>query len=116
MDRRTITCVIQCPSEDSLRRSQEFAKNRINLTEVIYKTFRYYPEDVETLEQRSYRLSDYFDRIEVWNDVTEDPLSFALVFHTHKEVDPYWKDLIVSALHSMSKATGASIRSLSQTV
>lgn len=114
MDRRTITCIIQCESEDALRRSQEFTKERIALDEAIHKTFRTYPGGVERLEHRSYRLGDYFDRIELQSDVAGGPFSFALVFHTHQDVDSYWKDLVVAALRRISEATGAKIHSITQ--
>lgn len=97
-----------------MRRSEEFAKRRLNISETIEKIFRYFPDGVEKLEHRTYRLCDYFDRIELHKDIPERPRSLALVFHTHQDADPYWKDLVVAAVRCISEATGAAIRSISQ--
>ncbi len=113
MVEHVITSVLHSKSEDAMRRSREVANNRIQPDELIHKTFRRFSGGAEKIEHEFYRIGDYFDRIEVACDPQVDPLSITLVFHVRKDADPYWRDIVVAVLRSISEETGASIRSVS---
>jgi hypothetical protein len=60
--------------------------------------------------ERHYRLRDYFISIEI---AERDSTSFELVFVPHRDVDSYWKDVIVKILATI-RDFGVSIRSVKQ--
>lgn len=110
-----MTCDIRCNSPETLRHSQELARQRIRLDRIIEKTFRSFPGGVEKRIHKEYRLGDYFDSIELTDaDSRGESPSFKVIFHVHGSVDSFWKDLVVTVLRSISDEAGASLGHISQ--
>ena len=103
-DRRSVTCVLECKSAEILRQAKELASKRIDLGEIVPRTLRYFPKGVEKRIVESYRLGDYFEKIELADEATDD-LSFKLIFHPRQGVTSYWKDLMMAVLKSISDSS-----------
>jgi hypothetical protein len=111
-----MTYLIRCDSTETLRHAIRVAKVRIHRDEEITRTFRTFPGGIERRQIASYRIGDYFDRIDLIQNES-DPLSFELVFHVHQGVDSTWKALIVSVLRSINDdLPGISVKSIPSSI
>jgi hypothetical protein len=84
-----------------LRRSEESARTRIDPNDVVFRAVRHFPGGAERRTTETYRLGDYFERIELHPDTSPSQLSFRLVFYIREGVDSHWKHVMMSVLRSI---------------
>ena len=99
-----VTCVIQCRTHEELDRLVHLAKDRVALDRTMPNVFRYYPQGTEVAITRCYRLSDYFEAINVQPAPSSDSSVFRLVFRPRPDADRYWKDVMVRILQDIRSA------------
>lgn len=102
-EKATIVCVISGPTPEMLRAGEHLARTESALDRVSTVVSFSFPGGVERRVERSYRIGDYFDRIEIGNLMSEGR-SFEMVFHVRPDAGRYWKDLIVGILRDMEQA------------
>jgi hypothetical protein len=95
-DLRTITCVINCDSPETLRTAEQLARAETSPRKVFVEVAKTLPGGVESRTIRYHTLRDYFDTVQV---LTDGSTSLRLVFHIKDDADSYWKDLMVRVLH-----------------
>jgi hypothetical protein len=83
-------------SEEILRQVEEITIKEIDLDHTIIRTLQYLPGEIEKL---TYRLGDYFERIEMLPDEVNKRLE--LTFYARHDVDSHWKGLLVAILQSI---------------
>lgn len=98
--KQTVTCIINCKSVEDLRICEQKVRGRIDCDRIVTRTWRRFPRGVEKKTVKKYKLGDYFDSIELIPSKIEN--SFNLIFYPRQGADPYWKDLIIAVMQSVS--------------
>jgi hypothetical protein len=110
----TITCVLNCGSEEALRRLVDNVHAVIDLDYIIARQSATYPNGVKTVATTHYRLGDYFNSIECIEDES-DGFHLRLSFHVRRGAGSFWKDLIRETLQNISSAaSGVSVEFVPQ--
>ena len=115
---RTITAIaytVRCSEPDQLHLALEIARQKTSLDSTIEDVERTYPFGIEKKAIRTYSFGDYFENIQVLANPSDDSSSFRIIFQPRENTGKYWKDLMVSVLHSIREsATAISISTASR--
>lgn len=110
-DTPTVVCVIASEAPEVLHAVEEMARVKSAPDNVSVAVGRAFPGGVEERVERRYRVSDYFESVEITENAAD--ASFTIVFHVRRGVDGYWKDLIAHILMDVEQA-GASVKSVTR--
>lgn len=61
------------------------------------------PGGVETREEKTFRLKDYFSDIDLLASEADGIASFRLVFHIRDGVTSFWKDMLTAVLADITR-------------
>jgi hypothetical protein len=99
MKSRTITCRITAKTLENLRAAEHLARQASALDNTFIDVAVAFPNGREIKRTDKYRLSDYFDVIQVQEP--ENNTSFTMVFHAKPDAGNFWKDLAVWVIRTV---------------
>lgn len=92
---------ITCRSSEEAKAVEGWLSSQIDLNRAIVDTIRTAPNGVEKVEAVPHRLGDYFARIRVLPNCTNDSRCLKLGFERRADAGRFWKDLMVSILQEI---------------
>lgn len=101
------TWLVHCESPEDLRILSPLLPARIAPDYTVTDQVRAFPEGVETLSSKTYRLGDYFADVCILPGPGTDPSAFRIVFQRLDDAGRYWKDLMARILQSIRSACPA---------
>lgn len=112
----TLSWLIACASEESLRQAEQLARQESDPDKIFVDVAVAFPNGAEERTTVHHRLGDYFDRVQVLSDDSPDLKTLTLVFHMRLGAKRYWKDLMVGILRSIEESVaGTSVEFVEKT-
>jgi hypothetical protein len=99
--------LVRCEPQEDTRILRPLLPARIDPDYTITDPVHTFPEGIESVSGKTYRLGDYFTDVRLVPGLGADPSAFRIVFQRLPDAGRYWKDLMARILQGIRSACPA---------